>query len=79
MTVTEEYAKGLWCPMVRGMWTRQEFPESDVSGVNRTDMQFNCIGSGCMLWEWEVDNPNYPGPEKYHDRLSIPGVVPYEE
>lgn len=41
MVVTEEEAKTKWCPQ-----TGSSEDDADLT---------NCIGSGCMWWEWNAD------------------------
>jgi hypothetical protein len=53
--MTEDEAKTKWCPLAQISF------KSDEIQV--------CAASNCMMWRWEVTNPDYVGPEgKYHDQ-----------
>jgi hypothetical protein len=46
--VTEEEAKGKWCPHVRIMMGGA----ANSVAVNRGSSVVRCIGSECMAWRW---------------------------
>lgn len=53
MTVTEEKANEMWCPMVRASAS-----EDDNNSCNRLTKVLTppfsmCIGSLCMMWRWD--------------------------
>jgi len=61
--VTEEEAKGKWCPHVRqtsgssddgSSWNR-------IAGRNEGAHGSECIASECMAWRWEVEFEPYVG------------------
>ncbi len=58
MTVTEEEARKLWCPMVRYQplpynWIRT-ITQKRTSWLNTsaTNTGSRCIASDCMMWRW---------------------------
>ncbi len=89
MICTETEAKTKWCPHVR---LGSEY--SGIGALNRDftgkNIQTNCIGSACMMWEW-VDydfeaaleyigmshRPNPLGHERAEQRL-VDGWEEYE-
>ena len=58
--LTQEQAKGRWCPLARVLWTSLGTMEDDgVAGAsyNRTIPDDSlCIASGCMAWR-PVERP----------------------
>ena len=67
MILTEEEAKTKWCPQRRDPWFDYSNGEKVYVSCNDPS-ECKCFASGCMMWRWEVTNPNYEGPEKYHDK-----------
>jgi len=62
--LTEEEAKKKWCPRYQVTQLFNDL-ESNRGGFGNSPL---CLASDCMMWRWEVTNPNYEGPEKYHDK-----------
>lgn len=70
--MTEEEAKGKWCPAVRNfMFNRSlAFVETnrgtEVNDKNKGDLPdsigwaYTCLGSGCMAWRWNQDPNGMP-------------------
>lgn len=60
MSVTEEEAKGRWCPFARVLRSSP----TGLAGVNRDgdriDPRTICFGSACMAWRKDHDS-NYDG------------------
>jgi len=49
--VTEEKARGMWCPMVT-IYSVASCSLSRDSG-DAIPIAAHCIGSDCMMWQWE--------------------------
>lgn len=54
--MTEAEAKTKWCPFARVMLFQPQ--DGQNPAVNRETGNSNCIGSGCMAWEWTVEPGN---------------------
>ena len=67
MILTEEEAKKKWCPKYQVSFAACE-SGSDCQDNRGLFPGYYCLASDCMMWRWEVTNPNYEGPEKYHDK-----------
>lgn len=59
---TEKQAKEKWCPFVR-------CGSLSVAAHNRPDGSYNCIGSGCAVWEWQ--DRSDPDPEIHRGRCGL--------
>lgn len=55
MLVTEEEAKEKWCPMAR---TAGYNCSRNREYTGSTPSVMCCIGSNCMMWEWDLDSDN---------------------
>jgi hypothetical protein len=58
MILTEEEAKGKWCPHARVIFNHRDEEKMRThaaTSYNRSSDPMplsNCIGSGCMAWKW---------------------------
>lgn len=59
MSISEAQAGTKWCPFSRA-------PLGTISGVNKDAkgepiVAAKCIGSKCMMWQWDYDEPGDTG------------------
>jgi hypothetical protein len=62
MYLTEEEARGKWCPHGRSFVSAEKLVGQYNIGpintvlINGKQHQTNCIASECMMWRWRVPN-----------------------
>lgn len=60
--MTEEEAKGKWCPFVRMR------PDGYAADMKAWPPEVNCIGSACMMWRWSAS----PADVEIRNRVAYP-------
>ncbi len=82
--LTEDEAKKRWCPYTRvalseGMAANRSGAKDcglDPSGVGYANIyeETRCLGSGCMMWEWEKQLHRSPAPRGFCGLTTMMGL-----